>query len=97
MNSKSAVLINCRKINHQQKNTLVICKQLDGPILKALKPKWSEQKLGGKKIDLVKISIFFFRARLGSCQSFNFSFSLAQAQAEISISLSSPARLGVKF
>ena len=45
-NTKSVVLINCRKINHQQKNTFMMYKQLNGPVLKSLKSKWSES---GKK------------------------------------------------
>ena len=39
INTKSIVLINCRKINHQQKNIFIIHKQLNGPVLKSLKPK----------------------------------------------------------
>ena len=30
--------MNYRKINHQQENTFIICKQLNGPVLKSLKP-----------------------------------------------------------
>ena len=51
VNTKSVVLINCRKINHQQENTFMVCKQLNGPVLKSLKPKRSwlklEKKLAG--------------------------------------------------
>ena len=36
VNTKSVVLINCRKIKHQPKNTFM-CKQLNGPLLKSLK------------------------------------------------------------
>ena len=38
INTKSVVLKICGKINHQQKNTFIICKQLNGPVLKSLKP-----------------------------------------------------------
>ena len=38
------VLINYRKINHQQKNMFIRCKKLNGPILKSLKSKLSRVK-----------------------------------------------------
>ena len=37
-------LINCREINHHQKSTFIIWKQLNGRILKSLKPKWAVPK-----------------------------------------------------
>ena len=52
MNTKSVVLTNYRKINHQQKNAFIICKQLNGTFLKSLKSKWSGPK-SEKKIGLI--------------------------------------------
>ena len=37
ISDKSVVLINCRKINHQQKNTFIMSEQLNGLVLKSLK------------------------------------------------------------
>ena len=42
--TKSIILINYRKRNNQQKNTFIICKQLNKPVLKTLKPKQSGPK-----------------------------------------------------
>ena len=50
VNTKSVVIINYRKINHQQKNPLIICKQLKGPVLKSLKSKRSGPKSKNKNL-----------------------------------------------
>ena len=47
MNAKSVVLINCRK---KKKKTFIMCKQLNGPVLKSVKPSclgwnWKKKKI----------------------------------------------------
>ena len=49
VNTKLVLLINCIKINHQQKHTFMMCK-LNGPFLESLKIKWSGPKSHKKKI-----------------------------------------------
>ena len=87
MNTKSVVLIIYGKINQQQKNTYIICKQLNGSVLKLLKPSflgWNREKK--KKISLAEPGPKFcisFLAGPGSGQNFNFSFGLGRARAKM--------------
>ena len=88
MNTKSVVLIIYGKINQQQKNTFIICKQLNGSVLKSLKPKRSGSKSKSTKMDGLG---------LGPGQYFIFCFGPGRARAEISNSLSGWAGLAPKF
>ena len=61
MNTKSVVLIIYGKINQKQKNTFIICKQLNGPVLKSLKPSFlgrnRKKKSAAKNIRLLAQAI----------------------------------------
>ena len=68
--------MNSIKINHQQKNTFIMCKQLNGPVLKSLKPKRSKPRSGRNfnfSFGPTWTEIFIFtlgwsRPRLKSCE-----------------------------
>ena len=70
VNFKLVVLINCRKIYHQQKNSFIMCKQLNGAVFKSLKR--SRPKFW-----------FFFRVGWGPGR--NFYLYLGPTRAEIAI------------
>ena len=66
VNIKLVVLINYRKINRQQKNTFIMCKQLNGPVLKSFKAKRSEPK-SETKLCLGKDYLFSFEPDRDCC------------------------------
>ena len=96
INTISVVLIICGKINHQQKNTFIICKQLNGLVLKSIKPSCLDRNWKKNCLGWARAKIFNFvpgRVGLGPKLQFpfqtmpgldlNFNFSLGQGQAEI--------------
>ena len=61
VNTQSVVLINCRKINYQQRNAFIMYKQLSGSVLKLFKPKRSGLKSEKKKWPgRAQANIFYF-------------------------------------
>ena len=73
--TKSVLLLNFRNMNCQQKkNKFIMCKQLNGPVLKSLKQ--SRQKLGKilARPGLGQNFVFLIFAGLGSGRNFNFFF-----------------------
>ena len=77
-----------------------LCKQLNGSILKSLKPSYLGQNQKEKKVFRAVLGPKFcvsFQGGPGSIRNFNFPFKLVRARVEIPISLSGRAGLGPKF
>ena len=87
-----------RKNKSSVKNTFIICKQLNGPVLKSLKPSCLYRNR--KKIGRARAKILYFvsgRAGLGPKFQFPFRARPGRARTEISISLSGRSGPGPKF
>ena len=90
--------MNCRKVNHQQKSTFIMCKQLNWPVLKSLKPSClGQNRKKTRRAGPGPKFCISFQAGPGSGQNFNFPFGPSRAQTNFNFSFGPWAQAEIFF